>query len=34
MAIENEPDEDSEPENDTGTSVIQVPDKMDPEFII
>ena len=34
MARENELDKDSETEDDTGISVIQVPDKMDPEFII
>ena len=34
MAKERELDEYSEPNDDTGVSVIQVPDKMDPEFVI
>ena len=34
MAKENELDEDSKPENNTGISVVQVPEKMDPEFVI
>ena len=34
MAEENELDEDSKPESNTGALVIQVPEKMDPEFII